>query len=217
MNWSDIQAILNSLPGTYRRNGPNYAAWQNSIVVPLERMTTAVDATILNASFLTAQNKWLDSWGQQFGVLRGNLGDAAYRINITFTLEAWRATPPGIQKYMQDGQGIPCTVAENLPSVGWTLVIQPGYSLTPAQVAALPRQLAFIRPAGVPYAVTASRGTGFLSTGNFLGASRFLGSWLGDAGSGVALPPLGSTNNTVPTLPTTWLTDPTINPSLSGQ
>ena len=32
MDWSDVNNILNLLPATFRRNGPNYAMWQNSLV-----------------------------------------------------------------------------------------------------------------------------------------------------------------------------------------
>jgi hypothetical protein len=187
MNWEDITTVLNSLPSTYRRNGGNYAAFQNSLVAGISRFTLGIDSIAGQASFATPPvGKWLDAWGRLFAVPRNNgESDAAY--------------------YMR--------VKENFPQVGWSLIISS--LLTAAQLAALITNLAFIRPAGVPFKVFGRRGGLYLSTVNFLHGTRVSGSWL--IPGAIFLPLLipSSTNNAVPTLPTTWLTDPTINPSLA--
>jgi hypothetical protein len=215
MNWEDITTVLNSLPSTYRRNGGNYAAFQNSLVAGISRFTLGIDSIAGQASFATPPvGKWLDAWGRLFAVPRNNgESDAAYYMRVKETLVAWRATIPGMEDYMQFALGITAMVEENFPQVGWSLIISS--LLTAAQLAALITNLAFIRPAGVPFKVFGRRGGLYLSTVNFLHGTRVTGSWLIPGAIFLPLTIPSSTNNAVPTLPTTWLTDPTINPSLA--
>jgi hypothetical protein len=217
VNWADNTAILNKLPTTYSRLGPNFDIWKNSQLAVLTRFTEAADSISAQYSYSGATGNWLNAWGELFGVTRSTEYDALFKLCITFTMLAWRGTVPGIERYMNEARGIPSTVIENFPNVGWQLTVYPGYTLTPAQIALLPGWLAFVRPAGVPYTVKANSGGGYLSTGNFLSVTRFPGSWLRLAGStpeGFEVPM--ATNNTVPLLPTTLLTDPLLNPGLSS-
>lgn len=217
MDWSSVETILASLPNSFKRNGPNYITWQNTQTAALSRMTTAFDDITAQATFLEATGGWLNAWGELLGVLRSTEYDALYQQSITGTLTAWRATPVGIQKYLTVARGIPCTVIERFPLVGWQLVINPGITLTSQEEIALPGWLAFVRPAGVPYTVNmAGVNGGFLSTGNFLKATKFPSSWLRSSSNNGALTIPTATNNSVCTLPTTLFTDPTLNPSLAS-
>jgi hypothetical protein len=216
MNFNAVESILESLPSSFKRLGPNYDNWQNTQSAVLARMTGAIDSLMAQYSFTGATGNWLNAWGDILGVLRRSETDAIYHLCITGTMLAWRGTVPGIEKYINEARQIPCTVTEAFPNVGWNLVVQPGYTLSASQISQLPVWLSFVRPAGVPYAVQAYNGSGgVLSTGNFISNTRFPGSWLrltGGNPSGLVIP--ASTNNSVSTLPTTFFTDPTLNPSL---
>lgn len=216
-DWNDNLAIVGTLPPTYKRIGPNFDIWQSSQLSVLSRFTEAFSSLTAQYSYTGANGGWLSAWGEIFGILRSTEYDALFKAAITGTLLAWRGTPAGIAQYINQIRNIPATVTENFPNVGWQLVINPTYTLTSAQVALLPTWLAFVRPAGVPYNVFVNNGSGvYLSTGNFLSATRFPGSWLRISGAspfGLSIPQ--TTNNTVCELPTTLLTDPLLNPSLS--
>jgi hypothetical protein len=216
MDWNAVTAVLNSLPATYRRSGPTFAAWQNSLAAGITRGTGGVDTVSAQTTFANSSGNWLNVWGRMLGVIRNaSESDVAYKDRISETMLAWRGTVPGIESYVLEAMGIPATVTEKFPAVGWSLNLPPGMPLSAAQLKALPGDLAFVRPAGVPYTAKQINGGLFLKTGNFLGATRFQGSWLQPYSilGGLNIP--SSTNNTVPTLPTTWLTDPTINPGLA--
>jgi hypothetical protein len=213
MNWSDVAAVLNSLPSGYLRTGSAFAAWQNSLTAASVRFTGGVDAITAQTSFGAAVGHWLDVWGRMLGVLR-NAGesDSDYRNRISLTLLSWRGTVVGIESYLELAMGLSAVVSESFPAVGWALNIQVGYALSAAQKSILGVNLAFVRPAGVPYTLNEVSGGLFLTTGNFLSGTRFPGSWLVSQNrlTGVAIP--STTNSPVSTLPTTWLTDRTLNP-----
>ncbi len=215
MNWQDVVNTLGTLPTTYSRYGPNYSAWQNSQISVLERFTTSFDDTVAQTSFVDAVGGWLNAWGEILGILRGSEYDQLYRECITFGLTAARGTPVGIERYINLARQIPCSVIENFPAVGWQLALEAGFNLSPSQEVSLPGWLALVRPAGVPYTVIGYNATGVLSTGNFLSATRFPGSWLRNAQSTVPVKIPSTTNNNICLLPTTLFTDPLINPSLS--
>ena len=217
MDWSAVNAVLSSLPATYLRSGSTFTSWQNSVVAGAAKMTNGVDSIAAQVTFQNATGNWLNVWGRMLGVIRNsNESDTAYSTRISNTMLAWRGTVPGIEAYASQVLGFSATVTENLPSVGWNLILPYGTALSSYQEANLPANLAFVRPAGVPYTIRQVSGGLFLSTGNFLSGTMFPGSWLKPVSeiSGYTVP--STTNNLVPTLPTTWLTDPTINPSLAA-
>lgn len=215
MDWDDIQAVFNSLPATFRRIGPNYDRFQNSLTAGISRFTLGIDSVSGQDNFGTPPvGKWLDAWGKLLSCPRNNSeSDAAYYMRIKETMVAWRGTVPGIEAYCQFALGLQATVQENFPAVGWSLML--ASLLTAAQLAALVTNLAFVRPAGVPYRVFGRRGGLYLSTLNFMGGTQVPGSWLVPGAIYLPLTIPSTTNNAVPLLPTTWLTDPTINPVLA--
>jgi hypothetical protein len=215
MNWQDVANTLATLPPTFTRYGPNFTNWNNSGIAALERFTTSFDDTVAQATFVSAVGNWLNAWGSILGVARRTEYDDLYRICITGVLTAGRGTPVGIEWFMNVARQIPCTVAENFPKVGWQLLLEAGFTLSPTQQAQLPGFLDYVRPAGVPYTITGYNATGVLSTGNFLSATRFPGSWLRTTQGSVPINIPSTTNNTLCLLPTTLFTDPLINPSLS--
>ncbi len=214
MNWQDVQKILQTLPRTYQRFGPNWSNWLNSQTAPLTRFTTSFDGITTQADYVSAVGSWLNAWGEILGILRGAENDALYRICITFGLTAARGTPVGIERYINIARQIPCSVVENFPAVGWQLALESGFTLTASQQASLPGWLSLVRPAGIPYSVVGYNSNGVLSSGNYLSGTRFIGSWMRTSQSNVPLTIPTSTNSTTCLLPTTLFTDQTINPSL---
>ena len=213
MDWADISARLQDLPSTYRRRGPNYTAWQNSLTAAISRGTTGVDSVIDQINFATSSGKWLDVWGAVLNVPRhAGEGSQAYRSRIAATCQAWRVTPPGIEDFVEFTRGIAAQVTESIPTaVGWQLVL----SANSSTLQSLAADLQVCRPAGVPYAFALRFGGLYLDTVNFLGRPRTTGAYL-SAAVKLEAPGIGpATNNVVNTLPTTLLTDPTLNPSLS--
>ena len=216
MNWNDVSAILTALPNTFKRVGGNFDIWQATQTAALARMTDGYDSTTQQTSYVNSSGSWLDAWGALFGIPRRTEVDAIYRLCITGVLTATRGTPVGIEWFMNIARQIPSSVVENFPAVGWELLLSPGFVLSPTQISELPGYLNYVRPAGIPYTVVGVIGSGTLSTGNFLGRTRFLGSWLRSANDTIPINVPTSTNNTLCTLPTDLFTDPTINPSLSS-
>ena len=216
MNWSAVQSILASLPSGYTRSGSTFADWQNSLTAGVSRLTTGIDTVNSQTTFATAQGNWLTLWGTLLGVSRTPPeSDTAYSMRITETVVSGRGTPVGIESYLLEALGITSTVVENFPTVGYAVSLQPGTTLTSFQKAAFAGNLNAVRPAGVPYNVTQLNGGLFLGTGNYLGGTGFQGSWLQplSVASGFSTAP--STNSVVSSLPTTWITDITVNPSLA--
>jgi len=212
MNFSDVTKILQSLPTTYQRSGNDFQAWQNSLAGGITRFTESIDNTSAQMQFFEASGNWLNLWGKLLGVIRNpSESDTAYRARIVGTMLAWRGTPNGIVSYLALAMGLTATVAEAFPAVGWTLNLAPGTSLTPAQKTQLASNLAFVRPAGVPYSVRTVTNGLFLGTGNFLNTTHFPGSWLQPYTTLSSFTVPSNTNNTLPTIATTWLSDPTIN------
>lgn len=210
MDWSDVQARLDDIPQTFRRSGPNYAAWRNSLTAAISRGTVGVDGTVGQIDFATATGKWLDVWGAVFSVPRqAGEGSAAYRTRIQKTCLAWYGTVPGIEAFVGFTLGITATVSEDPPAAdGWVLSLP---SVTSQTLKSLAATLQNVRPAGVPYVFSVRSSGLYLGTVNFLGAPRTTGAFLNPAAS-IQPDISATTNQVVNTLPTTLLSDPTINP-----
>lgn len=215
MDWQQVLTQLTDLPRTYLRTGSVFQQWMNSLTEELSRYTTATDALTAQVAFTNAVAAWLDVWGELFGIARNsNESDAAYSQRIMGTLQAEHGPPLAISAFMLLSLGLRTTVTENIPAaVGWSL--QLGSSTTTPQEATIAQALDFVRPAGVPYNFNILRGGCFLTTVNYLGRAKVTGAYLTLPYSVVGPNIPANTNNSTPLLPTTFLTDPQINPSLA--
>lgn len=215
MDFPSVTARLNDLPTTFKRNGPPYTLLIDSIGWQLAMFTLAADATSQQVlAFGPALDGWLDVWGLLWGVPRQqNEGNSPYALRIARTVLAWVGTLPAIQAWV-DFYAPGGTVVENLPNVGYIITF-PG-NMTTAQITAFLISLNRIRPAGVPFVIQQAQGGITLGTDIFLATGAPKGAYLTSAIQGLALPIGPSTSNTVPLLPNTYFSDPSLNPSLSA-
>ena len=216
MTYLEILAQLNALPNTYVRPGSSFAALQSSRAASLFRYANAVDGLIDQLQFSNASGVWLDVWGKLFGIPR-NLqeSDGNYAARISATLVAGRATPVAMILYLKIALGLTATITEDFVKTAWQLHFNTPLSST--QFNQLMSNLAYVRPAGVPsLAAFGSPGGTFAGTVNYLRAPRITGAYLESGGTGLSLDVASTTNNSKPLLPTTYLSDPSLNPILGA-
>jgi hypothetical protein len=218
MNFAQVQAVLTALPKTFLRPQIPFTQWLDANTAGLVRYTGASDQISQQvAAFQNARFGWLDIWGLLFNVPRfNNESDGAYLTRIAYIVLAGGGTPVGIAAWVKAVWQVDVTVQESLPAVGYSLTFIT--ALTDAQILALLVSLARVRPAGVPITAVYKAGSGlYLNTINFFDASPSVtGAYLtsGESESLTSLP--AATNSTSPSLPDLFLTDPTLNPSLSA-
>ncbi len=222
MDFAAVQYYLNDLPPNFKRHGPTFQWWQNSLGAGITQWTSAIDGVMTQVSFDAARWTWLDLWGRLYGVVRhNNETDSSYRVNIQNTILSRGATPVTLKYYMQWNYGIPVTITEDFTNASWLLNLQRpistvGFSSVAAAYEALALGFGRFRPAGVPFTpFSIAAGGNYLSTVNFLGKSRVPGSWLTSATTEQTFSLPDGTTNSVPNIPTMFLTDPTINPGLA--
>jgi hypothetical protein len=213
VDFSLVEAQLNDLPTTFKREGAPYTQWVDAEAAELTRYTSTADEILAQVqNFNNARYGWLDFWGLLFGGIARMLGeaDARYAQLISYTVTAGAGPGVAIAKWIQVVWGLTATVTENLPGIGYTISF--AESLTDDQIAMVLGSLGRIRPAGVPITASSSTRVGtYLNTINFAGgAPSMTGAYFGGvvfAGvSGVA----ASTNNAVPLLPDLYLIDPAL-------
>jgi len=213
MDSTTVLARLRQLPPSFRRRGENYTALESTFVNFLSRYTDGIDGLNNQEYIDQASNKWLDTFGLMFGIPRfTGESSSAYLARIKFTLVAWRGTPPAIITYLELITGLVVSVTENTtPEASWTANLSGG--VTSLLVNRINTSIGFVRPAGVPFNYSVATGGLYVSTINYLGKSRMTGSYLVNA-TKITTPNISAnTNNSLPLLPTTFLTDT----SLQGQ
>jgi hypothetical protein len=215
MDWQEVFSQLNDLPPTFTRPGQTYQWWASALTEEFARYTTASDAYTAQVNFSEANGLWLDVWGRLYGIERDpNESDQAYQTRITATLQASHGPPLAIVSFLLLSLGIVSTVTEAIPAaVGW--MVQLGGTAQLANLPQIAADLDFVRPAGVPYNFAVLKGGCYLTTINYLGRPRVTGAYLTLPVSRIGPDIPSSTNNATPLLPTTFLTDPTLNPSLA--
>ena len=214
MDWQQVLQQVTDLPATFLRSGATFTQWMASFTEEVARYTETSDTLTNQINFNQSVGPWLDTWGRLFGIPRyTNESDAAYSTRITQTLQAYHGPPLAIEAYLEISLGLQSTVYENFPNVGWQ--IQLGPTAAKGNLATIAQDLNFVRPAGVPYYFEILQGGCYLTTVNYLDRPKVTGAYL-------TLPFIdeypdipANTNNAIPLLPTNFLTDPVINPSLA--
>lgn len=215
MQYSDVIAQLSLLPSTFLRPGNPFQFLLSAKTAALFRFTNAVDGLsnqVLN--FFNAYGVWLDAWGKLWSISR-NSGeiDASYLNRISATLLSGKTTPVAIELFVQLGFNIAVTVSENLSTATWSMSFPSPPST--AQYANITASLPYVRPAGVPMtAPSVGQGGTYLGTVNYLGAPRTTGAYLQTPQTSESTNQSAYTNSSTPLLPTTFLSDPTLNPNL---
>ena len=212
MDFALVEQQLNDLPATFKRDGAPYTQVVDSLAALLDRYTNASDGSINQvADFSGAQFGWLDIWGLLFGLPRqANEADQLYGPRIQYEVMAGNGTPVGMAYWIRAVWRVSATIVEALPALGYSITFPA--SVTDTQIAEILASLSRVRPAGVPITSVSRLGTGlYVTTINFLGASRVTGAYItgGTTGLGFILYP--ATNNAEPILPDILLTDPVLN------
>ncbi len=210
MKSTDVLARLQSLPLTFQRNGPTYAALQGAIVATTSRYTVASDDTSAQMNIDDAGYRWLDTFGLMYGVPRfdGELSDA-YLARIKATLVAWRGTPVAIEFYLELITGLGVSVAESPTTYSWSATLSG--AVTSTLQTRVNSGVNFVRPAGVPFSYAVPTGGNYASTLNYLGYGRLTGSYILSGSKVIAANISANTNNALPALPTDYLTDTSLN------
>lgn len=210
MDFADVQAQLNDLPTTFKRQGAPYGQLMDALSGGLSTFAIGVDGMMQQtAAFQQAQGGWLDVWGLLFLVPRDQgEGDAPYSLRITETVLAWVATIPAIQAWLNlfAAGG---TVGESLPQVGYKVTLPATMSMQ--DIAEFLENFNRIRPAGVPFGIQQSTGGLYLGTEAFMSLGRVQGSYLVEPTGSQLLAIAAVTNNARPLIPDLFLTDPAIN------
>jgi hypothetical protein len=214
MQYGDILIQLNTLPDTYLRPGPTFAFLQASKAAALQRFTNASDGLINNLSFSNASGVWLDVWGELFTIPRNaQESDGSYAARIPATLVSGKGTPVAIILYLLTALGYSVTITEDFVNTAWQVQFSVPVSL--AVFNEIMAGLNYVRPAGVPgSALIGTAGGLYIGTVNYLGAPKVTGAYMISPHGLSELNISAFTNNTKPLLPTTFLTDPTLNPGL---
>lgn len=214
MNFDEIVAQLNDLPSTYKRPGAPYTNFVEAIASALLLYTQASDGLFAQTDFNLAANGWIDVWGSLAGIPRRlNESDTVYKNRIRNMVLSHHATPISIVDWLRIVENVNGSVTENLPAIGYQITLPP--TLLVPQIKQIIVDLAYVRPAGVPFKVVQESGNTFLNTVNYLGgAPRVTGAYL--AGSVINVNALigNGTTNAVGLLPDLLFTDPLINPNL---
>jgi hypothetical protein len=210
MKYADVVARLESLPTSFRRQGVTYQQLENAFAASLARYTDSMDGltkqeTITNAAFV-----WLNMQGELYGIPRfQNESSTAYINRIQATLVAAKGTPVAIEEYIGLITGSAVTVTEQTSVPDWYLTVAGSSSQN--LVNQINSSIGFVRPAGVPFYFSVLSGGLYVGTTNYFGYGRVSGSYLVAASTNVTPTINANTNNSQPLLPSTYLTDPTVN------
>jgi hypothetical protein len=210
MNYADVIARLESIPTSFRRQGLTYQQLENAFAASLADYTSSMRALTAQETITTAAFNWLNMQGDLYGIARfPNETSSAYLNRIQATLVAAKGTPVAIEIYINLITGLSATVTEQTTVPDWFLTLNGSVSL--ATLTQINSSIGFVRPAGVPFTYNVAEGGLYLSTINYLGYGRLSGSYL-VAAFDIVKPNIGAnTNNSLPLLPSDYLTDPTIN------
>lgn len=213
MNFAAIQKQLNDLPNTFKRPGTPYTQWVDALTALLDLYCQGVDGLMAQLTFSAAQYGWADVWGTILGIQRrSNEADSLYKSRMSATLLSWRANAVAMVNWLENIELVSASITEALPVVGYTVILSP--ALTATQISQILLDLAYVRPAGVPFNFSTLSGGTYLNTVNYVGAApRVTGAYLGGSSAPQALSIPANTNNVSSLLPDLLLTDPTLNPS----
>lgn len=215
MDFTQVQFQLKDLPPTYLRQGTPFTQWMDALTAGMILGTETIDQTIsASSSANNARYGWLDIWGLLFDVPRlSNEPDISYLTRMKYELIAAGGPPVGMAFWIQKVWKVAATIQENLSTVGYNISLP--NTLTTAQISAILSSLVAIRPAGVPFTTNLSADGLFITTVNYVDTELITGSYLTTSVGNTTVTLSAATNNTPPALPTLFLTDPTLNPSLA--
>ena len=215
MDFPLVQAQLNDLPSTFKRQGNPYGQIIDALTAGLYLYTQAADSVLAQGTYFPgARFGWLDTWGLLVNVPRqANEADLRYAARILYTVTAGAGSPVGIALWIYKVWNLTVTITENLPDVGYTITF-PGPVSSDLLLQIL-ESLDRIRPAGVPFIIGVPGEGLFANTINFFNAVNITGAYLTTTPSAPTASLSPATNNIEPSLPEIFLIDPVLNPGLA--
>lgn len=214
MEFDEVASTLNDVPFTFKRKNQTFLQFMDALTSALARMTQAADGATSQLVFAEAAAGWLDLWGLLLGTPRLlNEADSHYYNRLIVTFRGGAGPVQVMYDWLFAAWGINVVITENLPEVGYQLLFPA--SVSPVQITQICIGLKQVRPAGIPFSTAIANVGTYLDTINYFNASRVTGQYLGGGSTPIYVTLPVTTNNSPPLVPQLFLTDPTLNPSLS--
>ena len=208
MQFADVLARLQQLPATFRRQLTPYQWLEASLTAQLASYTATDDAITSQAQFTTAIGRWVDTWGQVLGIPRqSSESTVAYFNRILASMTAAKGPPVAMEFFLKTVLNAAVVIVDSPTAIGYSVEIPSTVNLILAVAA-----INYVRPTGVPFVIVLTEGGPYISGINFCGRGSVTGAYLTSGSRSPAGLISSSTNSVVNQLPTTWLTDPLLNP-----
>lgn len=170
MHFFDALSRLNDLPATFRRPDLAYNQLMSSVAAALTLLTEADTALLNQTDYNNSTAGWIDVWGDLPGILRrAGEADDTFHARLPAMLLAWRDSAVAIQTWLRTVENTASIVVENLPVLGYKISVPA--TLPPATIDQIIKELAYVRPAGVPFNFYVQTGGTFLGTVDYYGAT----------------------------------------------
>jgi hypothetical protein len=161
-----LQQILD-VPTTFKRPDLTYDQLMASIAAALTLLSASNTAQLDETSYDDASAGWIDVWGALGGIpRRTGEADDVFHARTPNMLLAWRDSVVAIRTWLKVVENLPNTqVVENLPRLGYTVTVPA--TLTPNRLKQILTDLAWVRPAGMPFNFVSATGGTYLTTVNY--------------------------------------------------
>ena len=157
-----LQQLLD-LPRTFKRDDLTFLQVMASIASALSLLTSANKGDMVETTYNGASAGWIDVWADLAGVARRvGEGDGVMHARLPNMLLAWRDSAVAIEEWLKVVEHINGTVTENIGSTGYTVTLPA--TLTRQRLIEIINELAWVRPAGVPFNYIATTGGTYLTT-----------------------------------------------------
>lgn len=170
MQLYDALKQLTDVPPTFRRPTPFYQQLMAALAGALTLLTESSSANLDQATYQQTVAGWIDVWADLAGILRRTgEADSVFQERTQDMLLAARDSIVAIQTWLEEVENISSSIVIENPQIGYSVTL-PG-NLTPQRVADVAKNLAWVRPAGVPFNYSSRSGGTYLNTVNYLGGT----------------------------------------------
>lgn len=159
---------ITDLPLTFLRNDDTFKQLMAAFAAALTLGTYGNRQLLKNTIYQQADGGWLDVWGDLPGIPRHfQESDELYQPRLPNMLLAPRDSAVAIELWLQNIELVIGTVSETLPNWGYTVNLPA--TLTASQVQQIINDLAYVRPAGMPFTIKNTTGGTYLNEVNYFG------------------------------------------------
>lgn len=159
---------ITDLPPTFLRNDQTFKQLMAAFSAALTLGAESNKSVLANTNYQATDNGWIDVWADLAGISRRfQESDNSFKPRLPNMLLAARDSPVAIELWLQLIEGVVGTVTQKLPAWGYTITLPA--TLTNSQIQQIVNDLAYVRPAGMPFNIDISTGGTYLDTVNYLG------------------------------------------------